>query len=298
MAVAASRDTEETYKKVLAENELPADVEEFDGYSVGWMGSRTARAIILYMHGGGLVDPAFDAHIRFLLNGWKVMKANSQDVSIAVLAYGLAPKTPYPVQNRQVVATIHHLLKSRPAEDIVLSGDSIGGMLTLSTLLHHQHPMPTVPALILPTPTSRFREIFVVSPGSGFITDTKSMQENLGKDFVTHDNMTKGRETLEAGKEPGIDFPNPWILSVSAEETWWKDLPVGKVTITTGGDELWRDENLTVGERIKKYHDREVRVHCGEEEVHCGPFFDMMMGVTEDKAGTKLFKQWFRDFKA
>lgn len=38
--------------------------------------------------GGGLTEPAFDAHIQFLLNGWKVMKANDQDVSIAVLAYG------------------------------------------------------------------------------------------------------------------------------------------------------------------------------------------------------------------
>ena len=38
--------------------------------------------------GGGLTEAAFDAHIQFLINGWKVMKANNQDVSIAVLAYG------------------------------------------------------------------------------------------------------------------------------------------------------------------------------------------------------------------
>ncbi|TVY41874.1 putative steryl acetyl hydrolase [Lachnellula subtilissima] len=299
MSVAApSRDTEETYRKVLAENEIPIDVEKFDGYSLCWIGPRTAKAVILFMHGGGLTDPAFDAHIQFNLNGWKVMKANNQEVSIAVLAYGLAPKTPYPVQNCQVVATIHHLLRSRPAEDITLSGDSIGGMLTLSTLLHHKHPIPTVPALTLPTPTSRFREIFIVSPGCNFITDTKSMQENLGKDWLTHDMMRKGYETLTESKEPGIEFPNPWFLSVSAEESWWKDLPVGNVTITVGGNELFRDEVLTVGERIKKYHDREVTVLCEEGGVHCGPFFAMISGVTDDKSSTKLFKQWFQDFKA
>lgn len=44
-------DTEETYKKVLAENEFPVDVEKFDGYSLGWIGPRTAKAVILYMHG-------------------------------------------------------------------------------------------------------------------------------------------------------------------------------------------------------------------------------------------------------
>jgi hypothetical protein len=46
--------------------------------------------------GGGLTEAAFDAHIQFLINGWKVMKANNQDVSIAVLAYGkkYAPAQP------------------------------------------------------------------------------------------------------------------------------------------------------------------------------------------------------------
>ncbi|TVY42474.1 hypothetical protein LOCC1_G005162 [Lachnellula occidentalis] len=232
--VAPGRDTEEVYKKVLAENEIPIDVEQFDGHSLCWIGPQTAKAVILFMHGGGLTDAAFDAHIQFMLNGWKVMKANNQDVSIAVLAYGLAPKTLYPVQTRQVVATIHHLLKSRPADDITLSGNSIGGMLTLSTLLHYQHPMPTIPALTLPSPTSRFREIFVVSPGSSCTTETKSMQENLGKDWMTHDDLKRVNEILMASKETGIEFPNPWIQSVSVEETWWKDLPVGKVTITTG----------------------------------------------------------------
>jgi hypothetical protein len=124
-------------------------------------------------------------------------------------------------------------------------------MLTISTLLHHKHPIPTVPALTLPTPTSRFREIFIISPAAGFITDTGSMQENVGKDIVTHERIRDGYEILNGGKEPGIDFPNPWILSVSADEGWWKNLPVGNVTITTGANELWRDDILTVGERIK-----------------------------------------------
>lgn len=36
------------------------------------------------------MEPAYDAHIQLVLNGWKVMKANNQDVSIAFLAYGKA----------------------------------------------------------------------------------------------------------------------------------------------------------------------------------------------------------------
>lgn len=38
-------------------------------------------------------------------------------------------------------------------------------------------------------------------------------------------------------------------------------------------------------------------VFCGEGEFHDNPFFDMFMGVEEDKAGTKLFMKWFQDFR-
>lgn len=102
---APARSTEETYKKVFAENDAPVDVEALDGYSICWIGPRTAKAVILFMHGilpskaphislsnsqvgGGCTDPAFDAHVQFMLNGWKVMKGNNQDVAIAFLAYG------------------------------------------------------------------------------------------------------------------------------------------------------------------------------------------------------------------
>lgn len=77
------------------------------------------------------------------------------------------------------------------------------------------------------------------------------MQENQGKDIATHAMISTGFDTLNGSKEPGIELPNPWILSVSAKEGWWKDLPVGKVTVTAGGNELWRDDILSVGERIK-----------------------------------------------
>jgi len=77
------------------------------------------------------------------------------------------------------------------------------------------------------------------------------MQENLGKDVVTHERIREGYEILKGSKEPGIDLPNPWILNVNADEEWWKGLPVGNVTITGGGNELWKDDILTVGGRIK-----------------------------------------------
>ena len=36
---------------------------------------------------------------------------------------------------------------------------------------------------------------------------------------------------ITSTSKPGIEMPNPWILPSSAPEEWFKDLPVGNVTV-------------------------------------------------------------------
>ena len=108
--------TDETYKKNVTTQGLPVAVEDFDGFKLCWIGSRDAKQVIVHTCGGGLVMHAYDAHIITLINGYKVMKSNGQDVAIAILAYGVCPGAPYPTQIRQLVATVQHLLKTRAPE--------------------------------------------------------------------------------------------------------------------------------------------------------------------------------------
>jgi acetyl esterase/lipase len=56
---------------------------------------------------------AYNAHIQFLINGYKLMKTNGQDVSIVIVNYGISPEAPYPSQIRHMVATVQHLLSTR-----------------------------------------------------------------------------------------------------------------------------------------------------------------------------------------
>jgi hypothetical protein len=77
----------------------------------------------------------YDAHLQFLIEGDKLIQANSQDVLIAILVYGehlfyishrskvlnlvrTYPGVPYPAQIRQTAAAVHHLLKSRGPESV------------------------------------------------------------------------------------------------------------------------------------------------------------------------------------
>ena len=80
--------TEETYKNNVTAHGIPVDVEQFDGFSLAWIGSRNAKQMVLYSCGGGFCMHAYDAHIAAQINGYKAMKANGQDVAIAILCYG------------------------------------------------------------------------------------------------------------------------------------------------------------------------------------------------------------------
>jgi hypothetical protein len=112
---------------------------------------------------------------------------------------------------------------------ISLSGDSAGGMLVLSLLLHHSHPHPGVASLNLP-PGTRFRKALLISPGVT-ITDTGSSHQQPLKDVLSLEMLGEIWSVITSTSEAGIEMPNSWIAPSTAPEEWWRDFPVGKVSI-------------------------------------------------------------------
>jgi hypothetical protein len=49
---------------------------------------------------------------------------------------------------------------------------------------------------------------------------------------------------------------------------------------------------------LQKHHDKAVEIQVFPDELHEQGVLDMVMGVTEDKAGTKYWKKWFEDFRS
>ena len=193
---------------------------------------------------------AYDAHIITLINGYKVMKGNGQDVAIAILVYGICPGAPYPTQIRQLVATVQHLLKTRAPETINFSGDSAGGMMILATLLHHSHPHPKVVPYTLPA-GSRFGRALLICPGAPVMSQTASMLQDPNPDIVNPEICSQMWAAITSTSEEGVEMPNPWIANSSAPEEWWKDLPVGEVKIIVGGVEALRDDIAIWSEFLK-----------------------------------------------
>jgi hypothetical protein len=78
------------------------------------------------------------------------------------------------------------------------------------------------------------------------MTDTPSMNQSPQKDTVTREIGDVFFKMIVDSAEPGTEVPNPWIAPATAPMEWWSDLPVGKIEIIIGENEMLRDDIITV----------------------------------------------------
>ena len=93
---------------------------------------------ILHLHGGGYFSSQPAHYLLFLLRLAESMIERGVSVSIFALDYSLAPEHMFPTQLDEATAAYVYLTSEEqiPAENIVVLGDSAGGHLALSLLVH------------------------------------------------------------------------------------------------------------------------------------------------------------------
>ena len=121
------------------------------GVDVDWLRPKNARKdkVLMYLHGGAYVMGSPRTHRQLVSH---IVRAAGV---VAVLPdYRLAPEHPFPAAIDDAVAVYSGLLESGfSAEDIIVSGDSAGGALSVATLLQLRHagvPMPAAAVLLSP----------------------------------------------------------------------------------------------------------------------------------------------------
>jgi acetyl esterase/lipase len=103
---------------------------------------------ILFLHGGGYTFSSTSVYLAFLND--LVLATNSKLVSVD---YRLAPEFTFPTAHNDVFEAYQHLLKTIPADKIILVGDSAGAGLCTGVLLQCKEnniEMPYSVALISP----------------------------------------------------------------------------------------------------------------------------------------------------
>jgi acetyl esterase/lipase len=105
--------------------------------------------MILYFHGGGFFSGSSRTH-----SGLAAALSQAAGCSVLLPDYRLAPEHPYPAAHEDCLAVYIALLRAGVAPgDIILGGDSAGGMLAMHTMLtlrDHGAALPGASFLLSP----------------------------------------------------------------------------------------------------------------------------------------------------
>jgi epsilon-lactone hydrolase len=101
--------------------------------------------VILHLHGGGYVTGGINSHQMMC-----VLMAQTLKMSVLLPEYRLAPEHPFPAALDDALKVYRWLLaQGRHSEDILLSGDSAGGGLSLALVLSLRDAGEPLPAALL-----------------------------------------------------------------------------------------------------------------------------------------------------
>ena len=143
----------ETFAKMflVVSKGVSAESGQLAGIDVDWLRPKGARAdkILLYLHGGAYILGSRRTHRQLVSH-----MAREAGITAVLPEYRLAPEYPFPAGIDDAVAVYRALLESGYSpQDIVISGDSAGGGLTMATLLSLRHagdPLPAAAVLLSP----------------------------------------------------------------------------------------------------------------------------------------------------
>ncbi|KAF7713754.1 Steryl acetyl hydrolase [Penicillium ucsense] len=171
-----------------------------------------------------------------------------------MLEYSLTPEHPFPCQLIQAVAALRYLLldKELSVEDMILGGDSAGGHLILSLLIHLISPSPYAPSLDLRG--RQLKAIVLVSPWASLSWSQAQQLPSAKGDYLT-------RKAIEQfylmAKEPTDDI---WALQCEKDKllSVWKQLYPGppadsisqKLILAVGDSEILYESCMDFGQGI------------------------------------------------
>ncbi|KAJ7160973.1 Alpha/Beta hydrolase protein [Mycena filopes] len=281
--------TLQVYRAWLKNRKLPATIDELgEDARLLWIGPKRLDRVVMFCHGGGFLLPAVDCSLSF----WRhvQLELEKQDIEIGLILfnYSLAPRAPFPTPLKQAGLALEFLMAAGvQPQNLQLVGDSAGGNLILQILLHMLHPRSGVPEIRLPAP---LRGACLISPWTNLSVDSKSHDENQGRDFLEKAAIADWGAQVLAGV-PEAD--RAFVETVRAEEGLFNGVEalVERVLVTGGGAELLRDDIVAFAEVFEKHHSRTELV-IQENGVHEDMYLDFFVGEKNVCILTPLVIDW------
>ncbi|GJJ07959.1 hypothetical protein Clacol_002166 [Clathrus columnatus] len=298
-------------KHVVGEEGLKmrTDILEDGGAKLHWIGREDAEKVILYFHGDGFITPLNKDHLRFM-NGIRLdLKYQAKvNVKLAFLEYTLIPNGHYPTQLRQAALALRHLfnLNISPS-NILIAGDSTGGLLAVQLLSHILHPHPSIEPIKMPTsPFVPLAGIIAVSPWialedhhTRLDNDSDFMPDRLFKIWST---LMKEHDTKSSNlndKHFQSSDIDSWQQPASAPAEWWHDTYkyTSHILLTYGTTEFMADDIHEFGKDLDKaFRGTKVGMTVISERkgMHNGPVLGAL-ALDSDQQFMKSIVQWVKD---
>ncbi|KAI9924921.1 hypothetical protein ASPWEDRAFT_31766 [Aspergillus wentii DTO 134E9] len=283
--------TTEAYRTTVQKHSLTPDIVAIDNDAdILWLSKpqRSSGKTLLYFHGGAYVNPAHPQHIETLIDCMKACHAQNLELSVAIVAYTIAPAGVYPLQLRQAVSALRYLTETAQIapSDVLIAGDSAGVNIILALLSHLAHPHPEIPPIDLHD--EKLGGALLISPWVTFDTTAASMKYNF-----YHDHVHPGLLDISAKKFLGDSETDAYNEPLKAPADWWKDLQTQQLSILAAECEIFFDDIIAFADKVK-IHNPQTQVLIASGEVHVQMVMDKILKVPSPKS-QRYFEQWLEE---
>ena len=228
----------ETFAKMflVVSKGVSAESGQLAGIDVDWLRPKGARAdkILLYLHGGAYILGSRRTHRQLVSH-----MAREAGITAVLPEYRLAPEYPFPAGIDDAVAVYRALLESGYSpQDIVISGDSAGGGLSLALTLSLRDAGELLPAGVV-----------CISPWTDLTMSSASHREKARAEMTLHPDNLRLWALCYAGEG---DLQNPLISPYFAEYAgFYPSGTMPPLLIQVGGEEVLLDDARVVAEKAK-----------------------------------------------
>ncbi|KAL9066962.1 MAG: hypothetical protein Q9161_007206 [Pseudevernia consocians] len=178
---------------------------------------------ILFLHGGGYFTSLPAHYLLFLLRLAESILEQGVSVSIFALDYSLAPEHVFPTQLDEATAAYRYLISEEqiPAGKIVVMGDSAGGHLALSLLVHLNKMGSLIEEKALEKPGG----LVMMSPWLSLHHESTSFTTNAHKDVLSRPFLRLaarrflGHDLASRESPAAFDMNSPYLEFLSPRPT-------------------------------------------------------------------------------
>ncbi|KAF8900158.1 Alpha/Beta hydrolase protein, partial [Gymnopilus junonius] len=268
-------ETWDIYQRTTKSLKMEQVVEDLsDGTRLLWIGQKRTDRVIYYLHGGAFIFGVIESAPKLFAYMQENLEKRGKPTGVTMLNYTLVPDATFPIQLRQAVVGIQHLINIGVGpENIQLMGDSAGAVIIHQVLSHILHPVEGVPKLTLSAP---FAGAYMMSPWATMLDD-KILHTNAGRGDML--DPTAGVYWASKVLDNVPPSARPYVEANSAPEEWLVDVNkiVDRILISCGDLEILRDSIIKYSQTVQSHHPK-AQFFLDEYGIHIDPFVCFYVG--------------------